>query len=169
MIYLLEFTGSLYEFNYSSEKPARMLHSIIERFPDMMVLHKYGLFFYFWNKFQTRNPDNIDISRLDGKNAMIYHLDIYYGHPEKIVPLIEHCVKNGIDLFVPVSDGIIYSYFREDDSKKNSKSSYRQDIREILERYEHVVYDFANAASKEDLEKRRKEMLRDISIRKLVG
>jgi len=139
MIYLLEFAGSLYEFNYSSEKPARMLRSVIERFPDMMILHRYSLFFYSWNKFQTKNPDKIDISRLDGKNAMLFHLDIYRDCSEKIVPLIEHC------------------------------GAHRNEIRDILERYEHVVYDFTNAASKEDLEKRRKEMLRDISIRKLVG
>lgn len=169
MIYLLEFAGSLYEFNYSSEKPARMLRSIIERFPDMMILHRYSLFFYSWNKFQTKNPDKIDISRLDGKNAMLFHLDIYRDCSEKIVPLIEHCEKNGIDLFVPVTDGIIYSYFREDSEIGEKRGAHRNEIRDILERYEHVVYDFANTNGKEDIERKRVEMIRDLNIRKLLG
>jgi hypothetical protein len=94
---------------------------------------------------------------------MLYHLDLYSGCSEKIVPLIEHCIKNDIDLFVPISDGVIGKYFK-DDAVKNP---HRYEVREILEGYEHVVYDFRNTPSDGDLELKRKEMIRDLKLRKL--
>jgi hypothetical protein len=163
MIYLLEFTGSLYEFKNSHSKTSIMLHSITKNFPDMMILHRYDLFFHFHKKFQTNNPDKIELSRLDGKNAMLYHLDLYSGCSEKIVHLIRHCIENDIDLFVPVSDGLMHTYFRDD----TVKNPHRYEIRDILEGYEHVIYDFRNTKNDADLELARKEMIRDLNLRKL--
>lgn len=158
MIYLLEFTGSLYEFKNSKGRPSVALHSLTKMFPDMMILHRYDLFFNFDRKFQTNNPDKIDLTRLDAKNAMLYHLDVYSGCPEKIVPLINHCIENDIDLFVPVSDGFIHQYLIND----TVKNPHRYGIREILEGYEHVLYDF-----RKDVELAKKEMIRDLNLRKL--
>lgn len=160
MIYLLEFTGSLYEFKNSKGRPSVALHSLTKVFPDIMILHRYDIFFYYEKKFQTNNPDKIDLTRLDGKNAILYHLDIYSGCPEKIVDLIKHCVENNIDLFVPVSDGFMHRYLIDD----TSANPHRYDIREILEGYEHVLYDF-----RKDFESAKKEMIRDLNLRKLFG
>ena len=88
MIYLLEFTGSLYEFKNSHGRTSIALHKIVKMRPDMMILHRYDLFFHFDKKFQTNDPDKIDLTRLDGKNAMLYHLDVYTGCSEKIEPLM---------------------------------------------------------------------------------
>jgi hypothetical protein len=164
MIYLLEFTGKLYEFKKSWGKSSQILQSITINFPDMMILHRYDLFFSFANKFQTNDPDKIDFLRMDGKSAMLYHLDVYLGCSEKIVTLIKHCIKNDIDLFVPVSDGVMHHYFRENDSVKNP---HRYELREILEGYEHVIYDFTKSSTKEDFELVKKEMIRDLNLRKL--
>jgi hypothetical protein len=158
MIYLLEFTGSLYEFKKSQGRHSVALHSLTKIFPDMMILHRYDLFFHFERKFQTNNPDKIDLTRLDGKNAILYHLDIYSGCPEKIVDLIKHCVENNIDLFVPISDGVMHRYLIDD----TSANPHRYDIRKILEGYEHVLYDFRN-----DFESTKKGMIRDLNLRKL--
>lgn len=163
MIYLLEFSGKLYEFKKSWGRSSQMLYSITQNFPDMMILHRYELCFFFPKKFQTNSPDKIELFRLDGKSAILYHLDLYSGCSEKIVPLIEHCIKNDIDLFVPISDGIIGSLYI-DDAVKNP---HRYEVREILEGYEHVVYDFRNTPSDGDLELKRKEMIRDLKLRKL--
>lgn len=165
MIYLLEFTGKLYEFKNSWGKSSQILQSITINFPDMMILHRYDLFFHFDNKFQTNNPDKIELSRLDGKNAMLYHLDVYSGCSEKIVSLIRYCIKNNIDLFVPVSDGVMHTYFKDD----SIKNPHRYEVREILEGYEHVIYDFTKSSTKEDFELKRKEMIRDLKLRKLFG
>lgn len=165
MIYLLEFTGKLYEFKNSWGKSSQILQSITINFPDMMIFHRYDLFFHFDNKFQTNNPDKIELSRLDGKNAMLYHLDVYSGCSEKIVSLIRYCIKNNIDLFVPVSDGVMHTYFKDD----SIKNPHRYEVREILEGYEHVIYDFTKSSTKEDFELKRKEMIRDLKLRKLFG
>jgi hypothetical protein len=158
MIYLLEFTGTLYEFKNSQGKPSLILRHLTKMFPDIMILHRYDIFFYYERKFQTNNPDKIELTRLDGKNAILYHLDIYSGCPEKIVDLIKHCVENNIDLFVPVSDGFMHRYLIDD----TSVNPHRYNIREILERYEHVLYDF-----KKDFDLAKKEMIRDLNLRKL--
>lgn len=163
MIYLLEFTGKLYEFKKSWGNSSRILRSLSDNFSDMMILHRYDLFFSFDKKFQTNDPDKIDLSRLNGKNAMLYHLDVYSGCSEKIVSLIRHCIENNINLFVPVSDGIIHAYAKDD----TLQNPHRHELREILEGYEHVIYDF-KSSSKEDLDLKRKEMLRDLNLRDLL-
>jgi hypothetical protein len=168
MIYLLEFTGSLYEFKNSHGRSSIALHNIVKNRPDMMILHRYDLFFHFDNKFQTNDPDKIDLLRLDGKNAMVYHLDLYSGCSEKIVPLIRYCIENKIDLFVPVSDGVMHAYVRDD----TVKNPHRYEIREILEGYEHVIYDFKDYSNKSNMDfmnLKMKEMIRDLNIRDLLG
>ena len=164
MIYLLEFTGSLYEFKNSHGRSSIALHNIVKNRPDMMILHRYDLFFHFDNKFQTNDPDKIDLLRLDGKNAMVYHLDLYSGCSEKIVPLIRYCIENKIDLFVPVSDGVMHAYVRDD----TTKNPHRYEIREILEGYEHVIYDFKDVSKKSNMDLRMREMIRDLNIRDLL-
>ena len=164
MIYLLEFTGSLYEFKNSHSNTSIALHGIVKKRPDMMILHRYDLFFHFDNKFQTNDPDKIDLLRLDGKNAMVYHLDLYSGCSEKIVPLIGYCIENKIDLFVPVSDGVMHAYVRDD----TTKNPHRYEIREILEGYEHVIYDFKDVSKKSNMDLRMREMIRDLNIRDLL-
>jgi hypothetical protein len=166
MIYILEFTGKLYDFKKSAGKSSQMLKSISDNFTDTMILHRYELYFRCHKKFQTNDPDKIDLSKLHGKGVMLYHLDIYSGCSEKIVTLIEHCIENDIDLFVPVSDGEPHRYIREDDREKNP---HRYEIRDILERYEHVAYDFSNVSGKDDLELKRIEMIRDLNIRSILG
>ena len=164
MIYLLEFTGSLYEFKNSHGRTSIALHKIVKMRPDMMILHRYDLFFHFDKKFQTNDPDKIDLTRLDGKNAMLYHLDVYTGFSEKIVPLIRHCIENEIDLFVPVSDGVMHSYVRDD----TTKNPHRYEIREILEGYEHVIYDFKDVSKNSNMDLRVREMIRDLNLRDLL-
>lgn len=163
MIYLLEFTGSLYEFKKSNGRTSIALHEIVKQRPDMMILHRYDLFFHFDNKFQTNNPDKIDLSRLDGKNAMLYHLDVYAGCSEKIVSLIKHCIDNEINLFVPISDGFVHMYLKDD----KIKNPHRYEIREILEEHEHVIYDFREAYSKPNMDLQMREMIRDLKLRDL--
>ena len=164
MIYLLEFTGSLYEFKNSHGNVSIALHGIVKQRTDMMILHRYDLFFHFDNKFQTNDPDKIDLLRLDGKNAMVYHLDLYSGCSEKIVSLIRYCIENKIDLFVPVSDGVMHAYVRDD----TTKNPHRYEIREILEGYEHVIYDFRDVSKKSNMDLRMREMIRDLNIRDLL-
>jgi hypothetical protein len=77
--------------------------------------------------------------------------------------LIKYCIENKIDLFVPVSDGVMHTYFKDD----SIKNPHRYEVREILEGYEHVIYDFTKSSTKEDFELKRKEMIRDLKLRKL--
>ena len=99
MIHLLEFSGRIYEFKRSWGQPNIMLYSVLENTEDTMLLHKYDLCFGYKNKFQTSDPDKIDFSKIDGKNIILYHLDIYLNSPEKIVTLIKFCIENDMNLF----------------------------------------------------------------------
>jgi hypothetical protein len=94
---------------------------------------------------------------------MLYHLDVYAGCSEKIVSLIKYCIENEIDLFVPISDGFVHAYLKDD----KLKNPHRYEIREILERYEHVIYDFKEAYSKPNMDPQMREMIRDLKLRDL--
>jgi hypothetical protein len=83
------------------------------------------------------------------------------------VPLIRYCIENKIDLFVPVSDGVMHAYLRDD----TVKNPHRYEIREILEGYEHVIYDFKDYSNKSNMDfmdLRMREMIRDLNIRDLL-
>lgn len=165
MIYLLEFTGKVYEFKRSRGKSSIFFHELIKNRSDMMILHKYDLFFDFDSKFQTNNPDKIDFTKIKNSNVILYHLDIYSGCSVKIKSLIDYCIDNKMDLFIPVSDGIVH-YFIKDDRKEYP---HRYEIREILEEYEHVLYDFTDISNQSNMDIRVKNMLRDLTLRDLLG
>jgi len=159
MIYLLEFSGKLYEFKRSWTRSNEMLYSILENTEDTMLLHKHDLCFGYKNKFQISDPDKIDFSKIYGKNVILYHLDIYLNVPEKIVTLIKFCIENDMNLYAPICDGIIPYYIRD-------KSNQYLDIIEILKGYKHILYDFK--VKNEDFEIQRKSMIRDLNLRKLL-
>jgi hypothetical protein len=52
-----------------------------------------------------------------------------------------------------------------DDTTKNP---HRYEIREILEGYEHVIYDFKDVSKKSNMDLRMREMIRDLNIRDLL-
>lgn len=163
MVYLLEFKGSLYEFNGSFGKTAKALKEIEKSMSRTMMLHRYDLGFWCWNKHQCKDPDRLVFDKLVGDRLLLMHLSVYKEFPEKIVPLIEYCEENGIDLIAPVSDGTPTYTFKSTDPVPG----YQMTISGILKDREHVLYDFTDTGSTKNFDAAMDSMMRDLKLRNL--
>ena len=99
--------------------------------------------------------------------SFIFHLDIYKESTEDLSKLLDFCLENNIDVYIPIKsnnspvrDGYDYSHIDK--------------IREILERYETTRYDLTNISynnSKEiekSINEATKPIIRDINIKRLL-
>ncbi len=167
MINLLEFSMN-HEFKHAWNTSARTCYHIIEDLKECMLLYKYKLAdpYIFW-KFGTSDPDRIDLDKLNGKNLFLFHLDVYKTKTEKLKDLIDWSVESGIDLFIYWSDPKTDHWFQEDDK-------HRYEIKEILDKYDYVYYDFTDMKYNNETELKRlivektKPILRDIKLRNLL-
>jgi len=133
-----------------------------------MVLYKYKLSdpYIFW-KFGTSDPDRINFDKLNGSNIFLFHLDVYKNKTEKLKDLIDWSIENEIDIFIPWSDPKTDYWFQEEDK-------HRHTIREILDNYEYVYYDFSDIKYNNDSElqksiiEKTKPILRDLRLRNLL-
>ena len=110
-----------------------------------LLLYKYKLpDFIGVRKLGINNPDKIDYSKIEQDCIMVYHLDIFKNDPSKIEKLIEYCIVNNKDLYVPVS--------RSDDSNVSFYSRTRSKwncYRNILDNYECTYIDDIKSFSRE--------------------
>jgi hypothetical protein len=162
MIHLLEFKGSLYEFNGSYGRTSKAIKEICDRFDRTMLLHRYDLGFYHYHKHQCKNPERLILEKLDGKKLCMLHLDLYADCPEKIEELLDYCESKGIDFFAPVSDG--------DPGRWNSKDipGRHMQLRSIMEQRDHIVYDFKDTGAAKDFDRCLSLMIRDINLKEIL-
>jgi hypothetical protein len=157
-----------HEFKHAWNLSARTCYHIIDNLTDCMVLYKYKLSdpYIFW-KFGTSNPDRINFDKLNGGNIFLFHLDVYKNKTEKLKDLIDWSVENEIDIFIPWSDPKTDYWFQEEDK-------HRHTIKEILDKYEYVYYDFSDIKYNNDSElqksiiEKTKPILRDLRLRNLL-
>lgn len=157
-----------HEFKHAWNLSARTCYHIIDNLTDCMVLYKYKLSdpYIFW-KFGTSNPDRINFDKLNGGNIFLFHLDVYKNKTEKLKDLIDWSIENEIDIFIPWSDPKTDYWFQEEDK-------HRHTIKEILDKYEYVYYDFSDIKYNNDSElqksiiEKTKPILRDLRLRNLL-
>jgi len=167
MINLLEFSMN-HEFKHAWNLSARTCYHIIDNLTDCMVLYKYKLSdpYIFW-KFGTSDPDRINFDKLNGSNIFLFHLDVYKNKTEKLKDLIDWSIENEIDIFIPWSSQQNDYFFQE-------KDQHRHKIKEILDNYEYVYYDFSDIKYNNDSElqksiiEKTKPILRDLRLRNLL-
>lgn len=168
MINVLEFsTNSEYKFawNYST----RTLFYIFENLTDCMILYKYKLSGgkFILRKFGINNPDKIIFNKLNGENLILFHLDIYEESTHKLRELLDYCLENNIDVYLPTI------------KKNNHRQQFMPpqhvcQIKDILKDYNVSKYDFTNISFSNNSEIEQsvinyaKPLIRDIKIRKLL-
>ena len=158
MINVLE-TDMSVGYKFSWNVAARACYQIFDSLQECMLLYRYKISeTYISTKFGCSHPNRIDLSKLDGKNLMLFHIDVYQEDPYKFKDLIDYCQLNNIDMWIPFP---------------NYHKTYHQVMRNILSNYQHNTYDLTgmNYRSEADINIMLKEKLkfifRDIKLRNL--
>jgi len=165
MIYLLEFSGDLYEFNGSFGRTARAIKEISDEFSRTMLLHRYDLGFFAWSKHQCKNPDSLTFEKLDGDRLVMMHLAVYKDCPERILDLVEYCEGKEIDFIAPITDG--KPSFRL--GSQTQIPEYQLMISDMLRSRTNVIYDFLDTGSSKSFDIALGTMMRDMKLRRLLG
>ncbi len=167
MVNLLEFSMN-HEFKHAWNTSARTCYHFIDNLSDCMMIYKYKLSdpYIFW-KFGTSDPDRIDFEKLVGKNIFLFHIDVYRNKTERLRDLIDWTIDSKIDFYIPWSNPKIDNWFKEEDS-------YRYKVKEILDEYDYMHYDFTDIKYRNDSElqksitEKTKPILREIRLRNLL-
>lgn len=165
MIYLLEFSGDLYEFNGSFGRTTRAIKEISDVFSRTMLLHRYDLGFFAWSKHQCKNPDNLIFEKLDGDRLAMMHLAVYKDCPERMLDLIEYCEGKEIDFIAPITDG--KPSFRL--GSQTQIPEYQLIMSDMLRSRTNVIYDFLDTGSTGRFDSAVDIMIRDLKLRSLLG
>jgi hypothetical protein len=67
-----------------------------------LVINKYKLYDYKQKSYQVSHFDKLDLNKIKEKSIIVYHSSIFRGSPEKVIELIDYCIENNKDLFIPV-------------------------------------------------------------------
>ena len=127
-----------WEGKYQERKELLTIYGLLNKNNlSTLLLYKYKLPENLgMRKWGINNPEKFDYSKIDQDCVMVYHLDIFINDPSKIQDLVEYCVENNKDLYVPVS---------KSDDPDVSFWSRRQDrwsaYRAILDKYECTYID----------------------------
>ena len=167
MINVLEF-DRLHEYKHAWNISARVCYHIFENLNRCLILYRYKLSDGFiWERFGATEPSKIKFDKITSDSIFIFHLDIYKESTEDLSKLLDFCLENNIDVYIPIKsndspvrDGYDYSHIDK--------------IREILERYETTRYELTNISysnSKEiekSINEATKPIIRDINIKRLL-
>lgn len=110
-----------------------------------LLLYKYKLPDYIGvRKLGINNPDKIDYTKIEQDCIMVYHLDIFVNDPSKIEDLVNYCIKNNKDLYIPAgrSDDPMISFWSK---RKDRWTCYC----EILDKYECTYIDDIKSFSRD--------------------
>jgi len=164
MINVLEIDMSI-DYKFSWNIAARACFQLYHQLDDCMLIYKYKLAdIYIWSKFGCSHPGRIDLTKLDGKNLFLIHLDVYKEDTCKLKELIDYCQSNDIDIWIGLSGGIIW----------REEYPHIKQIRDILEKYEHNLFDLKGMNYKSESEintiikSRLQPIIRGVKLRKLL-
>ena len=146
---------------------ARACYQIFYNLSDCMLLYRHQLSEpYIWSKFGCNDPDKINLDKLQGKNLMLFHIDIYKEQTYKFENLIEHCELNNIDIWISLPD------FKG--RPHDGRDDFLEIIREILRDYRLRRYDLSGMNYRSEGEinglvrEKLKPFFRDIKLKKLL-
>lgn len=164
MIYVLEFDMSI-DYKLAWNVAARATFHIFYNLPKCMILYRHKLAeTYLWTKFGCNNPDKIVFDKLDGKNLILFHTDVYMDNTHKLSDLIEYCNNKNIDIWIPFP-------------KKNlwrNNEPHISIMRNIIDNYNNLVYDLTGMNYRSENEipliinEKTKSILRDLKLKKLL-
>jgi len=148
-------------YNYSWGLSCKILYKIFDYLDGLMLIYKYKLpsqqtkrGYYLHNKYQCKNPDNLVLEKLKGKNLFILHISIWEGKLDKFREVINYCNSNGIDIWICTYESI--------------KKSIVDDIEEVLNDYEINEWDFTTKSEYTSVKDVSIDIIRDIQLRKLI-
>ena len=142
MIYRLDFP-TLYEWSNNNSVNSKILESVHKLLSDSLLLYRYKVRKSIPNRFGVNDPEKINFDLIKEKSIVIYHLDIYMEKPNLINDLIEFCLENNKDLFIPTQQDRYYG--RDDNYRK--KHEYKFDIALSLDAYDYQYYDMSKDSS----------------------
>lgn len=167
MIHIVKFLY-LHEYKLAFNFSANFMQEIFNNLNDCLIIYKYKLggICYIWQKFGTSDPDKIDFTKIKAKSIILYHLNIYESKPEKIKDLLNWCLDNEVDLYIPIMD-------IDKDFLLETHIIY---INDILKEYEDsIVYDITHVKTTHNKDKDKlisdniKPILREIKLKKLLN
>lgn len=123
-----------WEGKYQERKELLTIYRLLNK--STLLLYKYKLPENLGMRKWCMNPEKFDYSKIDQDCVVVYHLDIFINDPYKIQDLIEYCLENNKDLYVPVgrSDDPMISFWSK---RKDRWCVYRN----ILDKYECTYID----------------------------
>ena len=135
-----------WEGKYQERKELLTIYGLLNKNNlSTLLLYKYKLPENLgMRKWGINNPEKFDYSKIDQDCVMVYHLDIFINDPTKIQDLVDYCVKNNKDLYVPVgrSDDPMISFWSK---RKDRWTCYS----EILDKYECTYIDNIKSFSRD--------------------
>lgn len=168
MINILEFNHS-HEYKHAWNMSARACYYIFQNIDRCMILYRYKLSDGFiWQKFGVSDPNKIEYDKLNGDSLFIFHLDVYEKSTEKLSELLDYCLENNIEVFIPIKSN--YAPVRE-----GGDGDHIHIIKEILDGYETSKYDLTNMNynKKSEIEssiiEATKPVIRDAKLRNLLN
>lgn len=94
-----------YEYKYNDHPYLDYIHDLHKNLNiSCLVINKYKLGNNMEKSYQVSHFDKLDLTKIKEKSIIVYHSSIFMGTPAKIVELIEYCIKNDKDLFIPVAN-----------------------------------------------------------------
>ena len=163
MINVLEMDMSI-EYKLTWNVAARACYQIFYSLPECMLLYRHQISeSYIWSKFGCSHPNKIDLSKLDGKNLMLFHVDVYKEDTHRFKDLIYYCELNNIDLWIPFPLKNLWRY----------EEPHLQIMKNILNSHQHNVYDLTDMNYRSENEithlinEKTKSILRDIKLKNL--
>ena len=93
-----------WEGKYQERKDLLTIYGLLNKNNlSTLLLYKYKLPENLgMRKWCVSKPESFDYSKIDQDCVMVYHLDIFINDPSRIQDLVEYCVENNKDLYVPV-------------------------------------------------------------------
>jgi hypothetical protein len=135
-----------WEGKYQERKDLLTIYGLLNKNNlSTLLLYKYKLNdFIGVRKLGINNPDKIDYSKIEQDCIMVYHLDIFVNDPSKIQELVNYCLENNKDLYVPIgrSDDPMVSFWSK---RKDRWVCYS----EILDKYECTYIDDIKSFSRD--------------------
>jgi len=145
MIYRID-DRFIWEGKYQERKELLTIYELLNKNNlSTLLLYKYKLPENLgMRKWGINKPENFDYSKIDQDCVMVYHLDIFINDPSKIQELVDYCLDNNKDLYVPVgrSDDPMVSFW----SKRNDRWNV---YRDILDKYECTYIDDIKSFSRD--------------------
>lgn len=163
MINVLEMDMSI-EYKLAWNVAARACYQIFYSLPECMLLYRHQISEpYIWTKFGCNHPDKIKLEKLDGRNLMLFHVDVYKEDTNKFKDLIDYCQSNNIDMWIPFP---LKNLWRNEEP-------HLQIMKDILGGYQCNTYDLTgmNYRSENEINgliiEKTKPIFRDIKLRNL--